>query len=190
MNSTVADLLFQAKILKEIPRSGFHFLGAGRESVAEHAFCTAFIAFVMSRMEPKADAYRLLAMALAHDLVEARTGDLNTVHKRYLNADADKALGDTVRDLPFAQELSGLIAEFEAGESREAKLAKDADQLALILDLKGLSDVGHRPADKWLPPVVERLRTETGRTLAAEILNTDWDRWWFKNTLDRSGGKL
>lgn len=185
MNSAVADLLFQAKILKDIPRSGFHFLGAGRESVAEHTFCTAFIAFVMSRMEPAADAYRLLAMCLAHDLIEARTGDLNTVHKSYLNADEDKALRDTVRDLFFAEELAGLIEEFEANQSREAKLARDADQLALILDLKALSDVGHRPADKWLPPVRQRLQTETGRKLAEEILQTAFDRWWLKNTLDR-----
>jgi putative hydrolase of HD superfamily len=32
----IADLLFEARILKEIPRSGFHFLGVGRESIAEH----------------------------------------------------------------------------------------------------------------------------------------------------------
>ena len=34
----LADLLFEAKMLKEIPRSGFQFLGAGRESVAEHVY--------------------------------------------------------------------------------------------------------------------------------------------------------
>lgn len=190
MNSAIADLLFQAKMLKEIPRSGFHFLGAGRESVAEHTFCTAFIAFVMSRTEPGVDRYRLLAMCLAHDLLEARTGDLNTVHKRYLHTDTDKALQDTVRGLPFTGELSGLIEEFEANQSREAKLARDADQLALILDLKAMIDVGHQPAEKWLPPVVERLQTETGRKLAEAILKTDWDHWWLKNTLDRSGGNL
>ena len=44
----IANLLFEAKILKEIPRSGYHFLGAGKESVAEHSFSTTFIAYVMS----------------------------------------------------------------------------------------------------------------------------------------------
>jgi putative hydrolase of HD superfamily len=32
----IANLLFEAKMLKEIPRSGFHFLGSGKESIAEH----------------------------------------------------------------------------------------------------------------------------------------------------------
>ncbi len=31
----IANLLFEAKMLKEIPRSGFHFLGSGKESIAE-----------------------------------------------------------------------------------------------------------------------------------------------------------
>jgi len=31
----IANLLFEAKMLKEIPRSGFHFLGCGKESIIE-----------------------------------------------------------------------------------------------------------------------------------------------------------
>ena len=72
----IAHLLFEAKMLKEIPRSGFHFLGAGKESIAEHSFCTTFIAYVMSQLEPTVDALKLTTMCLVHDLPEARTGDL------------------------------------------------------------------------------------------------------------------
>ena len=75
----IVNLLFQAKILKEIPRSGFHFLGVGRESVAEHSFSTTFIAYVLSCILPEVDAYKLICMCLVHDLTEARIGDLNTV---------------------------------------------------------------------------------------------------------------
>jgi putative hydrolase of HD superfamily len=42
----MADLLFEARMLKETPRSGFQFLGAGRESVAEHVYSATFIAYV------------------------------------------------------------------------------------------------------------------------------------------------
>ncbi|MGD8981799.1 MAG: HD domain-containing protein, partial [Desulfobacterales bacterium] len=48
----IANLLFQANILKNIPRSGYQFLGAGKESIAEHSFSVSFIAFVMIQMEP------------------------------------------------------------------------------------------------------------------------------------------
>jgi putative hydrolase of HD superfamily len=66
----IANLLFEAKMLKEIPRSGFHFLGSGKESIAEHTFSTTFIAYVMSHLEPDIDALKLISMCLVHDLPE------------------------------------------------------------------------------------------------------------------------
>ncbi len=183
--SRISDLLFQARMLKAIPRSGFGFLGAGRESVADHSFCTAFIAFVMSRMEPQRNALRLISMSLVHDLTESRIGDLNSVQKEYVTADETKALVDTVLDLPFGDSLAELIDEYEANQTPEARLAHDADQLALILDLKALSDLGYRSPSKWLPPVVRRLTTDTGKQLAGEILETEWDEWWLRRLLEQ-----
>ncbi len=183
--SRISDLLFQARMLKAIPRSGFGFLGAGRESVADHSFSTAFIAFVISRMEPQVNALRLISMSLVHDLTEARIGDLNSVQKAYVTADETKALGDTVAHLPFGDSLAELIDEYQANQTPEARLAHDADQLALILDLKALSDLGYQSPSKWLPPVVRRLRTETGRQLAEEILQTEWDAWWLERLLEQ-----
>ena len=78
----IANLLFEARMLKEIPRSGYSFLGSGRESVAEHSFSTTFIAYVLTTLTPDADAYRTICMCLLHDLPEARIGDQNTVHKK------------------------------------------------------------------------------------------------------------
>jgi putative hydrolase of HD superfamily len=179
--SQVADLLFQARMLKEIPRSGFSFLGSGKESVAEHTYSTTFIAFVMAQREPDVDSGRLIGMCLMHDLTEARIGDQNTVNKEYVSCDADKALNDSLRGLPFGDALEGLIREFEANQTPEARLARDADQLSLILELKALSDVGYKPPGKWIPPIVERLQTATGRWLAKDILQTSWDNWWFKH---------
>ena len=94
----IINLLFEARKLKDIPRSGYHFLEAGKETVAEHSFMTAFIAFVLARTHPDIDANRLVQMCLIHDLPEARTGDLNYVQKKYVSADENRALGDTVAD--------------------------------------------------------------------------------------------
>ena len=178
--SNIADLLFQANLLKEIPRSGFQFLGAGNESVAEHSYSSAFIAFVLANIVPDIDGPRLISMCLVHDLSESRIGDLNTVHKEYVRADADKALRDTVEGLPFGAVLEDLISEFEANQTPEAKLARDADQLALIIDLKTLVDIGYKPPEKWLPPIIGRLQTDAARLLAADILKTPYDNWWLK----------
>lgn len=183
----ITNLLFQAKMLKEIPRSGYHYLGAGHESIAEHTFVTTFIAYVMTQLESGIDALRLISMALVHDLAEARMGDLNTVQKEYVTADEHKAVSEMSRRLPFGGTLSELIDEFNAGQTVEAKLVKDADQLSFILDLKALSDIGYKPPHKWLPAVVQRLQTDAGKKLAETILNTAWDEWWLKKYLDSSG---
>lgn len=177
----IANLLFEAKILKEIPRSGYHFLGAGKESVAEHTFSTTFIAYVMTQIQPEVDALKLISMCLIHDFPEARTGDLNTVHKKYVTADERKALEDATAGLFFADKMAALIQEFEDGITIESKLARDADQLALILELKELIDIGYEPPKTWIQNVIDRLQTDTGRDIAAAAMQTHRDTWWLDN---------
>jgi putative hydrolase of HD superfamily len=185
----IADLLFKAKILKDIPRSGYHFLGVGKESVAEHSFCVSFIGFVMAQIEPDVNALKLISMCLVHDLPEAKTGDLNYVQKRYVVADEKKAVNDITESLPFGTSLADLIHEFNSGQSLESKLARDADQLAFILDLKALSDIGYNPPKKWLPFALKRLKTKIGKNIAKSIIKTDWDAWWLENYVDRPNRK-
>ncbi len=182
----IVDLLFEALMLNRIPRSGYSFLGAGKESVAEHSFSTAFIALILSKLEPEADAARLMAMCLVHDLPESRIGDLNYVQKQYVAADESRAVAHAVAGLPFGSDIQALITEFNAGESLEARLARDADQLSLALNLKSLQDIGHTSPAKWISHVRERLKTATGRKLMESILNRDRDSWWLEHYKDNN----
>jgi putative hydrolase of HD superfamily len=184
MMKAIANLLFEARILKEIPRSGYHFLGSGRESVAEHTFLTAFVGFVLAQMHPHADRPRLLEMCLIHDLGEARTGDLNYVQKKYVVADENRAVDDLSRQVPFGNTITRLFAEYTACETTEAKLAHDADQLALILELKALCDTGYDGPADWIPHVLDRLYTDGSRKLATQIWQTASDGWWFHEKYD------
>ena len=177
----IVNLLFEAKMLKEIPRSGFQFLGAGRESVAEHVFMVTFIAFAMSKLNPNINHTKLMTMCLVHDLPEARMGDLNAVQKKYVQADEAKAIRHLVRELPFGEDIAELMEEFNAGNTEEAKLAYDADQLSLLMDLKALKDVGLATPPKWIEHVQTRFKTQTGQDLAKNILDTEWDHWWLKD---------
>ncbi len=183
----IADLLFEARMLKEIPRSGFQFLGVGRESIAEHVYSTAFIGWVMAQLEPGVNALKLISMCLVHDLPEARIGDLNAVHKAYLQPDENRAVADLVHGLPFGEHLSALIEEYRAGASPEAQLARDADQISLIVELKDLNDIGYRPPEDWLPHVRNRLRTPTGKALADALLSTRRDSWWWQTAASHEG---
>ena len=175
----LANFFFEVGMLKRTPRTGFQFLGSGAQSVAEHSFRTAIIGYTLARMDGQVDAGRVVQLCLFHDVPEARIGDLNYVAKKYVQADERRAVEDLARTLPFGDEYRQTLDEFGAGESREAQLAHDADQLEMILALKEYKDLGNQYADEWYPFSVRRLRTDLARRLAETIWMTDSTRWWF-----------
>ncbi|MCG8567619.1 MAG: HD domain-containing protein [Desulfobacterales bacterium] len=175
---SIANLLFEIRLLSDITRSGYAFLGSGDESIAEHSFTTAFICFAMARLEPDLDRERLISMALVHDIPEARIGDFNYVQKKYATADEERAVADMTRNLPFGDEIRSLIQEFNGKKTREAQLANDADQLSFILELKKLKDNGAKPPEYWIPTVEKRLKTDLGKEIGKSLLATRWDEWW------------
>ncbi len=187
----IANFLFEAGMLKRTPRTGFQFLGSGSESVAEHIFRTSYIGYVLGMMEPGVDADKIIKLCLFHDLPEARTGDLNYVNKKYVKVEERKAVDDMAAAVPFGGALRELIIEFNEGSSREAQLARDADQLELILTLKEFKDLGNTYAAEWLEFSLKRIKTDAARKLATAILETDSSLWWFSDKGDWwvNGGK-
>jgi putative hydrolase of HD superfamily len=174
------NFLFEVGMLKKTPRTGYQFLGSGKESVAEHTFRMTIIGYLLSLQEPQADSMKTTLMCLFHDLHEARTGDLNYVNKRYVQIDEDKAIQDLAKGLPFSDQIVSLTREFTEGKSVEARISRDADQLDLILSLKEQQDLGNTYAREWLHYALKRLRTEAARSMAQEILETDSTEWWFE----------
>jgi putative hydrolase of HD superfamily len=187
----IANFLFEAGMLKRTPRSGFQFLGSGAESVAEHIFRTTYIGYALGKISSGVDVDRMMKMCLFHDLPEARTGDLNYVNKKYVEANEHKAIDDLAETLPFGNDIRQLILEFIEGKTEEARLARDADQLEMILALKEYKDVGNKYADEWLVFSLKRLKTDAAKKLAQVILETDSSLWWFSDKGDWwvSGGK-
>ena len=173
------EFLFEVGMLKQTPRTGYQFLGSGGESVAEHSFRTTIIGYVLAEAEPEADTNRVLRMCLFHDLPEARTGDHNYVNKKYVATDEKKAILDQTRNLFFGDEIVSLMDEFNGAQTLEARIAKDADQLDLILNLKEQLDLGNPNAKHWLAFALKRLCTEGGQRLADQIMNSKSDDWWF-----------
>ncbi|MEW6261155.1 MAG: HD domain-containing protein [Thermodesulfobacteriota bacterium] len=180
MDRSEADFLFEARFLKAIPRSGFAFLGAGRESVAEHVYLTTIVAYVLSFMVPHVDRNRLMFLCLFHDLPETRIGDLNSVQKSYHRPQTGQCLKDLTDGLIFGGQLAEWMHEFETANTQEALLARDADQIALIVELKWLLDHGTAAAGRWIDSVRLRVQTEAGRSLTDEILKTESDAWWWR----------
>lgn len=188
----IADFLHEAGMLRLTPRTGYQFLGTGQENVAEHSFRTAVIGYVLARMA-NADVARTTFLCLFHDFHEARIGDFNYVNRIYNTTAPRAALEHATEGTGLEDDLLPMWDELETSDTLEARLAHDADQLDLILNLRRENDLGNRYAAKWLECALERLRTEEGRELAKTIAETDHTDWWFlgpdKGWWERKNGK-
>ena len=129
------DALGVAERLKNTTRHCY--TSAGRhESVAEHSWRAALMAYFMKDAFPDVDMDKVIAMCLIHDLGEAFTGDIPTFYK----TDSDERkeeqlLYSWVASLPepYSGEMRALYEEMAARETVEAKLYKAIDGLEAVL---------------------------------------------------------
>jgi 5'-deoxynucleotidase YfbR-like HD superfamily hydrolase len=180
LTTAVTGFLYEIGLLKRYPRTGWLQLGVRTpESVADHSFRASVAAAVIASLEG-ADPQRAAFLALWHDSQETRTTDLPHLAQRYVTAAPHEQITeDQVRPLPRA--LAGLIqaavAEYEAGQSPEARCARDADKLEMLLQAREYEDQGHRDVQPWIESALSRLRTAAARQLAEEALRQpplDW----------------
>ncbi len=189
----IVNLLNEMGMLSSIPRSGFAFLGSGRQSVAEHSFRVALVAYALARLvNQPLDFHKLVMMCLLHDLPETRIGDLNYVQKKYVTPHLDKALKDIKEASFLGPEILAWIQEYEEGKTIESQLAHDADQLELLLVLKQEEEQGNQRAKEWMVNCKKRLQIEISQQVAEVISQTPSDSWWWVDKSDPhwiDGGK-
>jgi putative hydrolase of HD superfamily len=175
----IVDFLFEVGILAKTPRSGFFFLGSGEQSVAEHINRVCYIGYTLAKIAGDVDTGKVVQLCLFHDISESRISDLNYVHQKYTERLEQKAHHDLASALPFGEDVKALLDEYEERESKESLLAKDADNLELLLSLKEQLDIGNTRAKTWFSPLVQRLKTEEAKVLAEHIIEIESDRWWY-----------
>ena len=180
----MVNFLFEIGILAKTPRSGFHFLGTGDQSVSEHLLRTVFVGYSLASLSKGIDVDKVLKMCLFHDLAEARVSDLNYIHQKYVEKKEEIAIKDLTETLPFGDDIKKILEEYEKRESKEAILAKDADNIEWILSLKEQFDTGNSKAKDWIDIAINRLKTEVGKKMGEEVVNTSSDDWWFSNKKD------
>ncbi|HEX2254715.1 MAG TPA: HD family hydrolase [Thermoanaerobaculia bacterium] len=140
-NDTLLDLLLELQALDRVPRAGYVLRGVPEpESVTEHSWHVLFLVWTLGRRiaegNAELDAERAVEIALVHDLAELRVGDLPRTAARYFpagakNAAETAAMGEILAPLP--ERARELYAEYQAGETAEARLVKACDKLQLML---------------------------------------------------------
>ena len=176
----VASYVYEMGFLKRTPRTGWLMLGVPNpESVAEHSFRAATIGIALATLEG-ADVGRTTAMCVLHDSAETRISDIASVSRAYLIATRPEAVSvDQTAGMPdeTAAAYRELIAEFERGETLEARCAKDADKLELLATAREYERNGYDTTE-WQQTSTEALRTKSGQWLGQAIIATSPVEWW------------
>lgn len=134
-NNALLSALHVAERLKDTTRHCYT-PGGRHESVAEHSWRLAMMAFWMRDEFPELDMDKVIRMTLIHDLGECFTGDIPSFDKTAANEETEATLlGNWVRSLPepYASEMTALYAEMDARETPEAKLYKALDNLEAVI---------------------------------------------------------
>lgn len=178
-NRAVANFFFEVGMLAKTPRSGFHFLGTGSQSVAEHVSRMTFICYALAQIDGKVDELKVLKMSLFHDISETRISDLNHIHQKYVERKEASAVKDITDSVPFGKDMFDVLEEYKKRQSREALLVKDADSIDWLLSLKEQVDSGNTRALDWTKSAIKLLKTDNAKSLAKAIMETDSNDWWF-----------
>jgi putative hydrolases of HD superfamily len=162
----VATLFAILQGLKRVPRTGWLDRGvpaAAAESVADHSYLTALIAWIHALDDPELDADRVLKLAMIHDLAEAIVGDAPpyephevpdradaAAHRaffsvRHVRTPENRAAKQQAEAAAFAHlagllppiarvEFTALWKEYETRSTPEARFVKEVDTLEAYLE--------------------------------------------------------
>lgn len=110
--------------------------GGRRESVADHSWRLALMAYWISDEFPQADMNKVIKMCLIHDLGECFTGDIPVFRKTPADEEREEALLFAWVDAlpgPLGAEMRALYAEMAARETLEARIYKALDGMEAVL---------------------------------------------------------
>lgn len=179
----IVNLLFETGQLRKIVRSGWWLAGIKHpETVAEHSHRAAILTYFLAKLE-NVNVEKCIMMTLFHDLPETRINDIHKVGQRYLhehsNAESE-ALREQMSNLniDLSHDIVESFNDYEAKESPEANVARDADLIEAALTAKEYIEQGHKSAQDWINNVRKVIKTDSAKQMLDIIENTNSTDWW------------
>jgi len=179
MENKIVQYLFETGELKRIKRSGWWLAKVkDPESVAEHSYRTAIVAFVLAKLEG-VDANKLSTAAVFHDVIETRLLDLHKLSARYI--DVHEGIEKKVVEgqlAPLPKDLTSDISALYELKGKELDVLKDADYLECAFQAKEYLEIGYSDAQEWLDNIGKLLKTESAKKLFVSMLSSRSSDWW------------
>ena len=122
-----------------------------------------------------ADAGRTAALCILHDSHQTRTGDITPIGRAYITTAVPQAVtAHQTSAMPrgVAEIFQDLVAEYQAGQTLESRLARDASQIETLLQAAEYQAQGHNTTP-WRESSATALQTGSARQLARAIGSAD-----------------
>ena len=187
----IIDTILEVWRLKETDRTGFVVECVDHpESVGDHSFGAAFLAFVLSTGRKDIDRSKVVYMALIHDLAESEVGDILVdwkvaVKKREGKQVDGKHHGVTEEEkyvleqqamqrlaarLPNGEEILALWEENEKKETPEACFVRSIDKLDMFLQALWYERSQGKDFTSWFDDKRNEIGDDGVRTVYEAIL--------------------
>ena len=182
------EFIYEMGTMRRLPRMWQRLNTPDFANHAEHAFRVFWIAMLIAEREG-ADSGRVAKLCMVHDVAENRTGDVDIIARQYSEPKADMAIQDILEDTAIADEYYELWQEYEAKETLEAKVAKDADNLDVDFELAEQAamgnNIGEAKAEIRKYVAANKLYTDTAKELHAKMKEVGVHDWWKESKRNR-----
>ena len=160
--------------LKFTPRQGWVNRSLEKDSIAAHTYGAMTLGWLIADKEG-VDGNKVVEMLLVHDFVMAKMEDVTPSSGKYtqkkdLEKKAKELVGQTLPE-SLKTRYTTLFDEFQAQETKEAKVAREADKLETLLqgeayeEKTGKSDI----LDEFLQTYESVFQTDTGKSIFEEL---------------------
>ncbi len=179
-NKDVLNFIFEMNQLKRIKHEGWRLIGIkDPESVADHSLRSAQIGYILAKLEKYENPSEVCAMAVFHDIIEARIGNIHRVANRYIKVDGREAAGEQTEKLDeIGEDILNLWEQAETRSTIAGVIAKDADRLDQAMTAKEYMEKGYDYAKDWIDNIEKSIRTESAKHLLADLRSSDSNAWW------------
>lgn len=182
------EFLFEIGRLRFTQRFWQRFFVTKVANDPEHIFRVAWIALLIAKKEKVKNEEKILKMALVHDIVESRTGDVDYISRMFTEQNEEEAFGDMMEGTTLEEEFIPLMKEYEKRQSIESKIVKDADNLDIDMELVEQYDSNRELCERKIKlreQVFAKLFTKTARKIFREIYSSHVHDWHFNAKRNR-----